>query len=88
MATIIRKSIRQRVHRRIRKRVNGTGRTGDVFNPATGEVAAKVPLASTAEVRSTIAAAEAAHAGWSAMPPLQRATVWSLAHRLHPKAVC
>ncbi len=58
------------------KRVNGTGgRMGDVFNPATGETAAQVPLASAAEVGNAIASAAAAHAGWSAMPPLQRARV-------------
>ena len=58
------------------KRVTGAGgRTGDVFNPATGEVGAKVPLASAAEVGAAIAAAATAHAGWSAMPPLQRARV-------------
>ncbi len=58
------------------KRVNGaSGRTGDIYNPATGEVSAQVPLASAAEVGAAIASATAAHAGWSAMPPLQRARV-------------
>jgi malonate-semialdehyde dehydrogenase (acetylating) / methylmalonate-semialdehyde dehydrogenase len=58
------------------KRVNGTsGRFGDVFNPATGEKASQVPLASKAEMGSAIAAAEAAQVAWGAMPPLQRARV-------------
>ncbi len=43
------------------KQVAGTsGRTGDVFNPNTGEVQAKVALASKAEVEKAIANAEAA----------------------------
>ena len=40
--------------------VAGTGdRLGDVFNPATGEVAARVPLASAAETAAAIEAAAA-----------------------------
>ena len=31
-----------------------SGRTKDVFNPATGEVSAQVPLASVSEVRAAI----------------------------------
>ena len=43
------------------KQVSGTsGRTGDVFNPNTGEVQAKVALASKAEVEKAIANAQAA----------------------------
>ena len=38
------------------KHVKGTsGRFADVFNPATGEVQAKVPLASKAEVDAAVA---------------------------------
>ena len=37
------------------KNVAGTsGRTSDVFNPATGEVQAKVPLASKAELDAAV----------------------------------
>ena len=37
------------------KRVNGTsGRFADVFNPNTGEVQAKVALASKAELRAAV----------------------------------
>jgi malonate-semialdehyde dehydrogenase (acetylating)/methylmalonate-semialdehyde dehydrogenase len=54
--------------------VSGTsGRFGDVFNPATGEVRARVPFATRAETEAAIAAAEAAFAGWAATPPLSRA---------------
>ena len=41
------------------KHVRGGGRTSDVFNPATGEVSAKVALASSAEVDAAVAAARA-----------------------------
>ena len=51
------------------------GRFGDVFNPATGEVSSKVPLASTDEVGAAIAAAEAALPSWAATPPARRAQV-------------
>ncbi|MGH6933693.1 MAG: CoA-acylating methylmalonate-semialdehyde dehydrogenase [Dongiaceae bacterium] len=58
------------------KPVQGTsGRFGDVFNPATGEKAAQVPLASKAEMDQAIAAAKAALPAWSATPPLQRARI-------------
>jgi malonate-semialdehyde dehydrogenase (acetylating)/methylmalonate-semialdehyde dehydrogenase len=50
-------------------------RLGDVFNPATGEVSARVPLAGASEVAAAIAAAEAALPAWAATPPLQRARV-------------
>ncbi len=51
------------------------GRFGDVFNPATGELTGKVPLASTAEVNDAVAAAKAAFPGWSRVTPMQRARV-------------
>ncbi|WP_066910127.1 CoA-acylating methylmalonate-semialdehyde dehydrogenase [Millisia brevis] len=58
------------------KRLPGTsGRFGDVYNPNTGEVAAKVPLASVAEVDAAIADAEAAQIGWAATNPQKRARV-------------
>jgi malonate-semialdehyde dehydrogenase (acetylating)/methylmalonate-semialdehyde dehydrogenase len=56
------------------QRVSGTdGRAGDVFNPATGEVARQVPLAGAADVAAAVAAAEAAFPSWSRTPPIQRA---------------
>ncbi len=58
------------------KHVAGTsGRTADVFMPMTGEVQAKVSLASQAEVRGAIENAKVAHAGWSATNPQRRARV-------------
>jgi len=57
-------------------RVDGTsGRFGDVYNPATGEVAARVPLASAAETAGVIEAAAAAFPAWRDTPPLRRAAV-------------
>ncbi|MGH8264196.1 MAG: CoA-acylating methylmalonate-semialdehyde dehydrogenase [Steroidobacteraceae bacterium] len=59
------------------RQVPGTsGRFGDVFDPSTGVVAARVPMASAAETASAIAAARAAGPAWAATPPLQRARVF------------
>jgi len=56
--------------------VAGTSnRQSEVFNPALGEVAARAPLASTAEVDAAVAAARAAFPGWSETPALRRARV-------------
>ncbi|GAB3988489.1 CoA-acylating methylmalonate-semialdehyde dehydrogenase [Nocardioides marmoraquaticus] len=43
---------------------DGSGRTAEVTNPATGEVSAQVALADAAEVGTAVAAAEAAYRGW------------------------
>ncbi len=52
-----------------------SGRTQDVFNPATGKVTGHVALASTAEVAVAVAAAQAAFPAWADTPPLRRARV-------------
>ncbi|BBK41623.1 methylmalonate-semialdehyde dehydrogenase (acylating) [Allostella vacuolata] len=52
-----------------------SGRFGDVFNPATGEQTARVPLATAEEVDAAVAVATKAAAGWAATPPLRRARV-------------
>ena len=52
-----------------------SGRFGDVFNPATGNVTGRVPLASKQEVETAIASAQAAFPGWAATTPLNRARV-------------
>jgi malonate-semialdehyde dehydrogenase (acetylating) / methylmalonate-semialdehyde dehydrogenase len=52
-----------------------SGRFGDVFNPATGEVTARVPLAGTADVDAALSAATAALPGWADTSPLRRARV-------------
>src|SRR4029079_17080691 len=53
----------------------GSGRQGDVFNPNTGEVQAKVAFASKSEVENAIANAAAAQPGWAATNPQRRARV-------------
>jgi malonate-semialdehyde dehydrogenase (acetylating)/methylmalonate-semialdehyde dehydrogenase len=58
------------------KRVAGTsGRTADVFNPATGEVQAQVALASADELTAAVANAKAAQPAWAATNPQRRARV-------------
>ena len=58
------------------KTVKGTsGRSGDVFDPNTGEVQAKVALASKSEVAAAIANAEKAQPAWAATNPQRRARV-------------
>ncbi|MEM6693860.1 MAG: CoA-acylating methylmalonate-semialdehyde dehydrogenase [Pseudomonadota bacterium] len=52
-----------------------SGRVADVYNPATGEVQAKVPLASVAEVNEIVAKAAEAQIGWAATNPQRRARV-------------
>ncbi|MDP9142473.1 MAG: CoA-acylating methylmalonate-semialdehyde dehydrogenase [Pseudomonadota bacterium] len=55
--------------------VPAVGRTGDVYNPSTGLVTARVPFASAVELDACVATAKAAFTAWSAMPPLRRARV-------------
>ena len=58
------------------KMVAGTsGRYSDVFNPATGEVQARVALASKAELDAATADAAAAQIKWGATNPQRRARV-------------
>src|SRR6478736_3588247 len=58
------------------KEVKGTsGRTADVFEPMTGEVQAKVALASTAEVRAAVENARDAQVEWANTNPQRRARV-------------
>ena len=51
------------------------GRWGEVFDPATGVVAARVPLATREEVERAVAAAAAAFPKWADTTPLRRARV-------------
>ena len=44
----------------------GSGRFADVYNPATGEVQAKCPLASAAELDAAVQGAMAAQPAWAA----------------------
>lgn len=58
------------------KHVKGTsGRFADVYNPATGEVQAKVPLATAEEMSKAIESAARAQVGWAATNPQRRARV-------------
>ncbi|NUS43146.1 MAG: CoA-acylating methylmalonate-semialdehyde dehydrogenase [Mycobacteriaceae bacterium] len=52
-----------------------SGRFGDVFDPNTGQVQARVPLASAAEVAAAVANAETAQREWAAQNPQKRARV-------------
>ncbi len=52
-----------------------SGRTADVYNPATGEVQAKVDLATRAEIDAAIASAAEAQVKWGATNPQRRARV-------------
>jgi len=51
------------------------GRSQDVFNPATGQVARKVALASKSAVEEAITAAETAFPDWRNTPPIKRARI-------------
>ena len=55
--------------------VGDSGRFGDVFDPSTGEVQARVPLASRAEMRRAVEAALEAFPRWAAVNPQRRARV-------------
>ncbi len=68
------------------ERVNGkSGRFADVYNPATGEVEKKTPLANSDELNAAIANAKAAQPAWGATNPQKRGRVMmkfvSLLHR-------
>ena len=59
------------------KHVAGTsGRTANVYNPATGEVQSTVALASVEEIRAAVENAKAAQPKWAATNPQRRARVF------------
>ncbi len=53
----------------------GSGRFSDVYNPSTGEVSARAPLASKAEMEAAIASSEAAFQIWSNTSVVKRSRV-------------
>ena len=61
--------------------INGARRPGksenqsDVFNPATGEIQAKVALANIDELNSFVSSAKSAQPAWAATNPQRRARV-------------
>jgi malonate-semialdehyde dehydrogenase (acetylating)/methylmalonate-semialdehyde dehydrogenase len=52
-----------------------SGRFGDIYNPATGEVQARVPFASRSEVRAAVETAVKAFREWSGVNSQRRARV-------------
>ncbi len=50
-----------------------SGRSVPVFNPATGEQSATLPLSTAAELNAAVAAAKLAQVTWGEMPPMRRA---------------
>ncbi|MBX3570143.1 MAG: CoA-acylating methylmalonate-semialdehyde dehydrogenase [Rhizobiaceae bacterium] len=50
-------------------------RTQPVFNPATGEQSATLPLSTIDEINAAVASAKAAFPAWSNTPPMKRARV-------------
>ena len=54
---------------------SGTKRWGEVFNPSTGKVIAKVPLCTAEDVDSTVQAAAAALPNWAETPVVDRARI-------------
>lgn len=52
-----------------------SGRTQDIFNPATGQVVGKVDLANISEIDRAVESAKKAFPAWSATTPARRATI-------------
>ena len=55
-----------------RKVTSASKRTSAIFNPATGEQTATLPLSTADEVNAAIATAKAAADSWGSTPPLKR----------------
>ncbi|HIG30656.1 MAG TPA: CoA-acylating methylmalonate-semialdehyde dehydrogenase [Verrucomicrobiales bacterium] len=58
-----------------KKEKGDSGRFGDIYNPALGEVQSRVPFASREELDKTVNAALSAFPDWAATPPLKRARI-------------
>ena len=58
-----------------RRVVGQSERYADVFNPSTGDVQARVALASARELREAVLVAKSAQIGWAAANPQRRARV-------------
>ena len=52
-----------------------SGRTGEVFNPASGQVTKRVAFADAEVIDSAVSAAAAAFPGWRDTPPLRRGRI-------------
>ena len=57
------------------KRYVSTGRRVPVFNPATGEQSAELPLSTLSELNDAVASAKKAWPAWANTPPMKRARV-------------
>ncbi len=57
------------------KRYVSTGRRVPVFNPATGEVSAELPLSTLSELNDAVASAKKAQVAWGNTPPMKRARI-------------
>jgi len=57
------------------RRISQSQRFSDVYNPATGEVIAQVPLSTREEVESAVAVAREAVPQWAATSPLRRSRI-------------
>ena len=57
------------------KRYVSSGRRVPVFNPATGEQSAELPLSTLSELNDAVASAKQAQLAWGNTPPMKRARV-------------
>ena len=55
-----------------RKVTSASARLAPVYDPATGEQTAQLPLSTADEVSAAVAAAKQAAVGWGTTPPLKR----------------
>ncbi|WP_299371647.1 CoA-acylating methylmalonate-semialdehyde dehydrogenase [uncultured Kiloniella sp.] len=55
------------------RRLSSSTRSSQIFNPATGEQIAELPLSTVDEVNQAVASAKAVAKEWGATPPLKRA---------------
>ncbi len=75
-ATTAAHAVREITHWIDGRKVSGaSGRFSNVYNPATGQVQATVPLASQEELERAVTSCAQAFPAWSAQPPLRRARV-------------
>ncbi len=58
-----------------RRTPSRSSRSGEVYDPSTGEVIRRVPFASAEDIGAAVAAAKAAFPDWRDTPPLRRARI-------------
>ncbi|WP_072390618.1 CoA-acylating methylmalonate-semialdehyde dehydrogenase [Hyphomicrobium sp. CS1GBMeth3] len=70
-----------------RKIASASDRTSNVYNPATGEVTARLPLSTVDEINDAVAAAKKAATSWGSTPPMKRvAPMFRFKELLHKNA--